>query len=408
MATPTVTVEVGFDLTGLGGPFFKLDDPDQGVLDNLDYTLGGTLFVDISNRVRTINITRGKSRELDRFTAGLASVDLNNNDRAFDPEYTSSPFYSQITPRRDIRIKANGSAVFYGYIDDWNLNYSTDGLSTARIDSSDAFTILAQQVLTGHTATSQLTGARFGDVLGRPEIDWPTAARLIETGQQLLQADVVDAGTNALEYLQLVNTTEPGSFFVGAEGNITFVDRVDAISSTGLPVFSDDGTGIGFTELSVIYGSELLYNRVIVSRLNGGTAIAEDSDSQNTYGITVLEQDGLLTANDTDVTSLAAYLLSQYSEPEYRFESLGVVLEDLTAPNVATVLSLELGDVVQVKFTPNSIGTQINKYARVIRVDHDIRPASHRLLFGFQTLDYASFILNDAVFGKIDTGRLGF
>jgi hypothetical protein len=85
-----------------------------------------------------------------------------------------------------------------------------------------------------------------------------------------------------------------------------------------------------------------------------------------------------------------------------------VALEDLSGPNVAAVLGLELGDVVQVKFTPNGIGTQIDKYARVIRVDHDIRPASHRLIFGFQTLDYASFILDDNEFGKLDIGRLGF
>ena len=175
-----------------------------------------------------------------------------------------------------------------------------------------------------------------------------------------------------------------------------------------MPVFSDDGTGIPFVEMNVVYGSELLYNRIIVSRLNGGTAIADDTDSQNAYGITVLEQDGLLVANDSDAISLASYLLGQYSEPEYRFESLGVALEDLSGPNVATVLGLELGDVVQVKFTPNNIGTQINKYARVIRVDHDIRPAAHRLVFGFQTLDYASFVLDDNEFGKLDTGRLGF
>jgi hypothetical protein len=408
MAAPAVTVEVGFDLSGLGGPFFTLDDSVQGVLDNTEFTLGGTLFYDVSDRVRSINVSRGKSRELDRFTAGQTAIEFNNNDRAFDPEYAASPFFGQIIPRRDVRVKANGSAVFYGYVDDWNLSYSTDGLSTCRLDGSDAFTILSQQALTGGTATSQLTGARFNAILDRPEIEWPASARTIETGQQTLQADVIEANTNALEYLQLVNNSEPGAFFVGAEGNITFVDRSDAISSSGLPVFSDDGTGIPFVELNVVYGSELLYNRIIVSRLNGGTAIADDTDSQNAYGITVLEQDGLLVANDSDAISLASYLLGQYSEPEYRFESLGVALEDLSGPNVATVLGLELGDVVEVKFTPNNIGTQINKYARVIRVDHDIRPASHRLVFGFQTLDYASFILDDNEFGKLDTGRLGF
>lgn len=408
MPVPSTTVEVGFDLSGLGGPFFTLDDSVQGVLDNTQFTLGGTLFYDVSNRVRSINLTRGKSRELDRFTAGQTSVDFNNNDRAFDPLYTSSPFYGQIVPRRDVRIKANGSAVFYGYVDDWNLNYSTDGLSTCRMDASDAFTILAQQALTGGTATAQLTGARFNAVLDRSEVSWPATQRNIEAGQQTLQADIVEPNTNALEYLQLVNSSEPGSFFVGANGNLTFVDRSDAISSTGLLTFADDGTGVPFVELGVVYGSELLYNRIIVSRLNGGTAIANDTDSQNSYGISVLEADNLLVATDTDASSLASYLLGQYSEPEYRFETLGVALESLSDANTAAVLGVELGAVVRIKFTPNNIGTQIDNYARVIAIDHSIVTGSHRLVFGFQTLDYASFILDDGEFGKLDIGRLGF
>jgi hypothetical protein len=408
MPVPSTTVEVGFDLSGLGGPFFTLDDSVQGVLDNTQFTLGGTLFYDVTDRVRNISVTRGKSRELDRFTAGQTVVEFNNNDRAFDPLFTSSPFFGQIIPRRDVRIQANGSAVFYGYVDDWNLNYSTDGLSTCRMDASDAFTILAQQALTGGSATSQLTGARFNAILDRPEIQWPATQRDIEVGQETLQADFIEPNTNVLEYLQLVNNSEPGSFFVGAEGDLTFVDRSDAISSTGLPVFSDDGTGIPFVELGVVYGSELLYNRIIVSRLNGGTAIADDTDSQNAYGISVLEVENILVATDSDATSLASYLLGQYSEPEYRFETLGVALEDLSDANTATVLGVELGDVVQIKFTPNGVGTQIDKYARVIAVDHSIVTGSHRLVFGFQTLDYASFILDDSEFGKLDTGRLGF
>ena len=113
MAAPAVTVEVGFDLSGLGGPFFTLDDSVQGVLDNTEFTLGGTLFYDVSDRVRSINVSRGKSRELDRFTAGQTAIEFNNNDRAFDPEYAASPFFGQIIPRRDVRVKANGSAVFY-------------------------------------------------------------------------------------------------------------------------------------------------------------------------------------------------------------------------------------------------------------------------------------------------------
>ena len=42
MAVPTPLVEIGFDLTETGrGPFFELDNPTKGKLDNSEYTLEG-------------------------------------------------------------------------------------------------------------------------------------------------------------------------------------------------------------------------------------------------------------------------------------------------------------------------------------------------------------------------------
>jgi hypothetical protein len=152
---PATKVEIGFDLSALGGPFFILDDAVQGVLDNPTYTLGGTLFYDVSNKVLSVSVNRGKSRQLDKFTAGNSNITFINQDRAFDPLNASSPFFGQIIPRRTVRVTTSGSAVFYGSIDDWNLQYEVSGYSTAGAVVSDGFTYLAQQVLTAHTATSR-------------------------------------------------------------------------------------------------------------------------------------------------------------------------------------------------------------------------------------------------------------
>lgn len=408
MPAPSTKVEIGFDLSALGGPFFILDDPVQGVLDNTTYTLGGTLFYDVSSDVLSVSVNRGKSRQLDKFTAGNAAVTFINQDRAFDPLNASSPYFGQIIPRRTVRITTSGSAVFYGSVDDWNLTYDVSGYSTAGAVVSDGFTYFAQQVLTAHTATSQLTGARIGAVLDRSEINWPTSLRDLDTGGMTLQADVVSDGTNALDYLQLVNFSEPGALFMGADGSIVFRDRTDAPAGTGLVSFTDDGTGIPFVDVQVVYGSELLYNFIQVERANGGTATASDSDSQNSYGVVALVQSGLLMNADADGQDLADYLLGKYSEPEYRFESLTVALEDLSSGNQASVLGLEIGDIARIKFTPNQTGTQIDKYATIIRIDHEIVPMSHRITYGFETLDYASLVLDDTVFGLLDDGRLSF
>jgi hypothetical protein len=408
MSIPATTVEIGFDLSALGGPFFILDDPVQGVLDNTEYTLGGTLFYDVSEYVRNVSVRRGKSRQLDRFTAGGANIEFNNNSRAFDPENTSSPFFGQIIPKRTIKVETGGSAVFYGVVDDWNLNYDLSGLSLADADCVDGFTLLAQRALSASTETSQKTGARINSILDRSEVNWPSSLRDIDTGATTLQADVIQDGTNALEYLQLVTDSEPGSIFMGSDGFIVFKDRSVAPVSAGQVTFSDDGTGVEFSEVQVVYGSELLYNYVQIERNNGGTAIASDSDSINSYGQQALIQTGLLMNSDADALELANYLVSQYSEPEYRFETLTVQLEALSPTDQSDVLGLEIGDVARIKFTPNNVGSQIDKYASIIRIDHDIQPASHRITFGFQTLDYASLVLDDTEFGLLDTGRLGF
>ena len=121
MALPTKTVEIGFDLNSQGGPFFTLDDEVQGVLDNTEFTLGGTLFYDVTDYVISINTDRGKTRELDRYDSGNLEVIFDNTTRVFDPLYASSPYYGQIIPHREIRVRSNGSAVFYGVVDDWNL-----------------------------------------------------------------------------------------------------------------------------------------------------------------------------------------------------------------------------------------------------------------------------------------------
>jgi hypothetical protein len=407
MGLPTKTVEIGFDLSSAGGPFFTLDDAVQGVLDNTSFTLGGSLFYDVSQYVISINTNRGRSRELDKYNAGSLEVIFDNQTRVFDPLNSASPYAGQIVPHREIRVKSNGSAVFYGLIDDWNLNYNPGGDNTAAALASDGFTLLAQQTLSAYTATPQLTGARINAVLDRPEVGWDTTNRNIDTGTINLQGDVVADGDGVLNYLQIVETTESGSLFIDKSGKITFQDTLSGPSSTGLVTLTDDGTGIPFSNVAVVYGSELLYNRIVITRTGGSPQVAQDTDSQNSYGISSLNIDGLLFSSDTDSLALANSLLGAYSEPEYRFDSITVQMSELSTAQQNSLLALDLTDQVKIKFTPNRIGSQIVKYGQITGIEHRVGVFIHELTFRFRTLEYAEFVLDDAVFGLLDTGRLG-
>lgn len=407
MALPVEKVEIGFDLTDSPiGPFFRLDDPVQGRLDNTEYKLGGTIFYDVTDRVRTFSITRGKPRRFAGFPAGAAGIRFNNHDRAFDPTYPDSPFAGQIIPRRELRVTSGTAVQFTGYIDDWNLNYTVDGNSLADAVAKDVTTFFANQVLTAGTPTEQLTSARINAVLDDPEVNWSESLRDIEEGTVNVGTQEISEGSNVLTYMQKVTETEAGLLFINKAGQVSFRDRVQFATSDGLVVFGQDGS-IPYTGIQVVYGSELLYNEVVVANVGGGTATASDLGSQNEYGIRNLSVTDLLGANDLQSVDLAVKYVDLYSEPEYRVERLDVSLHDLEPSEQAQVLDLEIGDVCKVEFTPNNIGDPIERFLTIISLKHDVDPERHITRFGFQELKYLALVLDDTIFGKLDVANLG-
>jgi hypothetical protein len=402
-------VELGFDQNGPGN-FFILDDTTNGVLDNTQYVLGGgSFFYDVSAYVQQISVNRGKSRALDRYQAGHVTVQFNNHNRYFDPTYVASPFYGQIVPRRDMRVWANGVIVFYGTVDDWNLDYAPNGDSSATVSAYDGFAFLAQQTLTAATNSVELSGVRVGKVLDDPGVAWPSAQRTIDSGVETLQGDAVTPADNALQYLQLIETTEPGELFIGKDGNLVFQDRNHVFPSTSVPTLSDGGSGITYSSVRVVYGSELLFTQSEVSRKGSSTIVqANDLTAQSDYGVRTLSEDGLLHNTDAALANLATYLVSQYSQPEYRFDQVEIILSQLGTTDQNTILGVELGSVVKVQFTPNGISPAISKYARVISIAHNASFVEHRVVLGLGTLQATLFQLDDDAFGILDTGTLAF
>ena len=403
---PVEKVEVGFDLLDSPiAPFFVLDDPVKGRLDNSQYVIAGTIFFDITDRVRRFSINRGRKSQFTFNPAGNASIELNNHDRAFDPLYIDSPFYGNIIPRREMRVTSAGEIQFSGWVEDWNLTYLPNGDSVASAECVDATSILASQTLTGGTPTPELSGARINTVLDDAGVNWPAALRDIDTGGTTLGDQEIADGTNALTYLQTIARTEPGEFFVAKDGHVNFRDRNFTATSGDLVVFG--GTGIDFVGIEVVYGSEQLYNQVVVSREGGGTAVAVDLDSQSAYGIRTLVESDLLMADDLEAVDLAVQLADRYSTPEYRIDTLEVQVNSLDPADQVRVLQLEIGRICKVEFTPNGIGDPIEQFIQIIQIQHTVDPENHFMEFGFRELTQAYLVLDDAEFGKLDEYILG-
>ncbi len=373
MPAPAVKVELGLNL-GQADPFaFVLDDAIKGVLDNTSFTLGGERFFDISDRLIATSTARGKNQALDRIDAGTSSIVVDNSDRHFDPLYPNGPYFGQLIPRRTVRITCNDQPVFIGAIDDFDIVYAPSNRSQVRIDVSDAFSTLTNSGLEEFTPTAQLSGARVNAVLDRPEVEWPAAEREIDTGNSTMLGALVAEGTSVLEYLQLVSNSEFGDLFIGKDGKVVFRER-NSVPNTPNLVFTDEVVagvyqGIQFASVNNVYGSENLYNRILISNASSPVleASASDTESQTVYGPRSYSQSNLLVASQSELQFLADYLLARFKEPQYRFEAVTVVMDTLTEANQDAVLELEIGDIVQVRFEPSDIPPAIEQYVRIVK-----------------------------------------
>ena len=405
MAIPQPLVEIGFLLDDPAGDFAVLDDAVKGVLGSPIYVLGGELFYDVTDKVSDISITRGKNRELDQYDPGLANVVFNNNDRTFDPEFSGSPYFGQIVPKKRIRISSGGLIQFTGVIDDWNLQYEPSGDSTVSAACSDATSFFSNQIIAERTNDVQLSGERIRTILSLPTIAWPTANRDVQDGFMELGADTIEANTSALDYMRQVTRSEPGSLFISKDNKVVFKDR-RADASAFVPVLADDSSGISYSEMSVEYGSENLFNEIIAGSLITTTQVTVNAeDSIRDYGIFSLSRTDLLINDDEDLENYALLLANKFKEPEYRFQSVGITLNSKTPSEQTTLLALELGDVVRIKFTPNGIPPAIDKFAEIIAIRHAVDSTNHILQFGFATLDVSAWRLSDPVFGRLSAGN---
>jgi hypothetical protein len=162
--------------------------------------------------------------------------------------------------------------------------------------------------------------------------------------------------------------------------------------------------------VNIVYGSENLYNRILLENdeVIPDTGFAEDLDSQALYGVRSYDKGGLLVQNPADLQFLADYLLARFKEPQYRFETVTVSLDNISTAQQNLVLDLEIGDIVQVKFLPSQVPPAIEQYCRVIGINNSWENNSKNITFTLERLDFALFILDNALLGVLDDDRLGY
>jgi hypothetical protein len=407
MTTPVMQVLVGFQTTtGFGNPF-QLDDSVYGLLDT--GTLGGLAFADLTHLVESVNITRGRNRELTQFNAGTANVAFDNVTRVLDPLNDASIYYPFVLPRCPIIILANGIPIYTGLVVDWNLDYDISNQDMMYAVCSDSFTVLANQFMEAFTPSAELSSARVNTVLNRPEINYQ-GARSIGTGSSNLGAYAIAENTNLLNYLQLITKSEQGYLYMAADGTLTFKGRTDVLNPVADADFTTTGSGIPYQTLTNEFGDELLYNDIVTESPAGGPFNATDSASQALYQSQQYTATDLLNSSADQVEQLGQYLLGKYKNPVLRFTGLATQMAALTQAQQNAVLNLDLTDIATVeKNYVTGTPTSVTQTLIVSGVNHTITPLDHIIGFTFESTDSNQyFTLDDVIFGILDQNLLAF
>jgi hypothetical protein len=372
--------------------------------------------------VQSVNINRGRSRQLQEFNAGTCTVSFWNKSRALDPLNTASPYWNTsanttgIVPRLPIQILANGIPIFTGLIQDWNVDYNLGNNDIVYATCSDQFTVLSNAILDDHSVSQQLTGARINEVLNYSEVLYQ-GPRTIGTGSSILGSTATDAGfsisagTNLLNYLQTVSSSEQGFLYIGADGTLTFKGRTEVLSRSAEAIFTGDtSVGVPYQTLMNEFGDELLFNVIVTESPAGGPFTNKDDVSISQYQAQTYSNTELLNASSSEVNGLGQYLLGKYRQPQLRFTGLSTQLLALDTAKQNICFGLDLTDICNVvKHFAVGLPSSVDQTVIVSGISHNITPGSHIISYNFESTDgNAYFTLDDSIFGILDQNLLAF
>lgn len=399
-------VEIGFS-----GPArrtsFQLDNPTWGRLDSGVLGIGVTI-VDLTSRLLSLQISRGRQDKTEPVRSGRAQVVLLNRDGELDPLNTVSSLYPGVEPRRPINIYADGVQVYAGFVDDIDLGYSPGGDAIVRVSASDGLSrfALAEFPDSGLAVPLEDSGSRIATVLASNTALW-TGGTSIDPGDSDLAAGT--ATGNILSYLQKVEQSEAGFLFVDRTGDLAFRNRNNPAENPGGLILSDAGgtACTPFIEIERQAGIDDLYNRATATF---GTVqyAAQDDDSIADYGLRTLDFGEILLDSVTSVEERLEYEVVRRSTVLTTVRSV-TVDQSSTSGGCSLTLQHDLGDSVRVIFTPPGVAQQSQESA-IAGVAHSFtRGATWRTTFRLSPLDDASFlVLDDVDFGQLDVGALAF
>jgi hypothetical protein len=354
--------------------------------------------------LKALSVKRGAQDIFRDVETGVFTGVLHNNDRRFDPNNTSSPYYPSLKPARPMRLRATKDGIsrdlFRGDVEDWPQDWKGRS-NEVPVTGLDALDILAG-VDVRITRPQEVSGARIHAILDHAA--WPQELRLIDTGEELIAECENQEGT-ARELLLTVKNAESGYIYVNGSGQVVFQQRNKRFAppfSTVKATFSNIPQVGEFplVDVEVVEDKDQIKNHVRIKITDTvDSVVAQDPQSILDHRKRSHEEELPLTST-TAAQLRAEWILSLYKDPLVRITD--VVVEPQMDPGLwAHCLDREIGDRLRFKiFPPGKPGTMHDLQANIEYVEH-------RYVVGRWTTTWKVSVADTSHYWVLGTDQLG-
>lgn len=340
---------------------------------------------DLSQYIRdqAFNVSRGSGQQaMTSLIAdeGTFTATLTNTDRKFDPSFTAGPHFGELVPGVPMDFIAtwdsNDYPLFAGANTQWPQIYPNQRIDqVTQIACADAVRAFSRADVTD-VFPKGLTGARIQAVVDA--IGWPGATSISDGTAYVPFTGDGTSASKAWSLMADACSAEWGALYVSSAGALVSLDRPTIATGSGwdtpAAVFGDAHDGIelpffdavpNFDDARIVNDANNVYNQY------GSKAHAEDLISQGQpWGKQTWSQNFPMSSGML-ARSYVHEIVRRFADPTIRIDKLVVKPQNSPAVLWPVVLSLELGQQITVRVTPQGGGDRIEQTCYIQHIQHD-------------------------------------
>jgi hypothetical protein len=349
-------------------------------------------IVDVSASVLKISTRKERNLLQDKYLSGSATVRIVDPTGNWNPQNTSSIYYPNLQPLKQIQITANYSGTIYPigvyYITEYKYTYpKNEDIGYVDLICYDAYRLFFNSNVT--TVSGWTAGVDTGTVVNKilDTIKWPNSQRSIQTGNTVCVADPATT-RSALDACHTAEFSEQGAFYIDRSGNAVFKNRqyvYDAQSKTPTKFSNVAGsTDINYFNIQFAFDDKTIVNSCTVTRIGGTAQTYVDTASKDQFFLHSVTAPDMIMSTDANALALSTAYVTTRKDTTIRIDAITLDLVTLAyTAGVQAALALDYFNTMQI--TNEGQGTStIVKTLQCQGIAHDITANSWKTTFTTQ------------------------